>query len=130
MIMTRKGLCAFLRHDGFCLVRRELCKFEHEYAPCPDAVKRSIHRVLAPQTKMVDYHLETAKGRFKHHTRNARSGVVYWECGRKSRFRTECEAAQYAKKFQVRYGVRMYYYPCRFCEGFHLTKKERKEFAI
>lgn len=126
-MMVRKGLCAFLRPDGTCLVRRSRCIHEHDYAPCPDAVRRTLHSQYSNPRKMHDLHLETAIGRFKHHTQGSSRGKVYWECARKSRYRTGNDASRAAKKMEMRYGTKMYYYYCRYCEGYHLTKKAPRE---
>ena len=130
MIMIRKGLCAFLRvGDGYCFVHKERCHYEHDDAPCPDAVRR----VIRPATEVVelrrmrDLQLETAQGRFRHQTAEARAGDVYWACKRKGRYRTENDARRGARKMSFRYGQPMYFYCCQYCHGFHLTKRENKE---
>ena len=43
----------------------------------------------------------------------------YRSCARKKRFKTEKEAKQKAKDYE------MQYYYCDICKGYHLTKKER-----
>lgn len=45
-----------------------------------------------------------------------------WECGRKSRYRTEGKARQYAHKVAGERGVVLKTYQCRFCLGWHLAK--------
>ena len=127
--MVTKGRCAFLR-DGYCPFRRDKCKWERDDAPCPDAVRRvvHIHSSHAKLHRIGDPHLETAAGRFSKHTRGAYGGEVYWSCKRKSRYRTESDANRAARKMEVRYGKKMFSYYCKYCSGYHLTKKPRKEF--
>ena len=129
--MIRKRFCAFLRSDGYCLYRRETCKFEHDDAPCPNAVRRVVHREteeMEPR-RMRDLRLETAEGRFKYQTAETRAGDVYWACKRKGRYRTENDARRGARKMSFRYGQPMYFYCCQYCHGYHLTKKPNKEGA-
>lgn len=126
-MMIRKRFCAFLRTDGQCAFRREMCKFEHDDAPCPDAVRRVVHREGDEAGRLRELHLETAQGRFRHQTAEARAGDVYWACKRKGRYRTENDARRGARKMAFRYGQTMYFYCCPYCHGFHLTKRENKE---
>lgn len=126
MKMIRKGLCAFLRSDGYCFIRRKNCDKEHDYAPCKDAVRRVIRRHEVVVKKMLDYHLESASNRFKKHTENIRGADVYWACKRKGRYRNQSDAQKASRKMTLRYGVQMYSYFCKFCQGWHLTKKARK----
>lgn len=41
-------------------------------------------------------------------------------CKKKKRYKTEDEAKSKSKEY------RMYYYKCKFCNGFHLTSSEPK----
>lgn len=127
--MVTKCRCAFLR-DGYCPFIRAKCKWEHDDAPCPNAVRRVVHMHSnqIKSQKIVDPHLETAAGRYSKHTCAAYGGIVYWSCKRKSRYRTENDATRAARKMEVRYGKKMFSYYCKYCSGYHLTKKPRKEF--
>ena len=121
--MTPKRLCAFLR-DGRCLFLHDKCKWEHDDAPCPRAVRRVVHVEGVKSHRMCDPHLETARGRFYRQTRFARKGDVYWSCKRKGRYNAESDASRAARKMAFRYGTEMFYYYCKYCEGYHLTKKK------
>ena len=127
MKLIRKQLCAFLRADGYCFVRRKNCDKEHDYAPCKEAVRRAVHNYECGSKRMCDYHLENAEMRFKKHTEGFRGAEVYWACKRKSRYRNQIDAQKAARKMTLRHGVQMYSYYCKFCQGWHLTKKERKD---
>lgn len=51
------------------------------------------------------------------------SGVIWNQCGRKIRYRDEHTANQYRKKCEKERGVKLDYYWCNFCGGYHLTSK-------
>lgn len=123
MKLIRKGLCAFLRPNGFCLVRRELCVEKSDYAICRDAVRRATHMISIPKAKVHEVDLSTAKARFRYHTRDARGADVFRSCKRKDRYPDENSARRATRKMAVRYGQTMYHYYCKYCEGFHLSKK-------
>lgn len=130
MRLVTKRFCAFLR-NGDCLFRRgEKCRWEHDDAPCKDAVRRQLLLISKPEKKgkekVQDPDLRTAKGRFAKHTQDVHGGIVYWACKRKSRYPNQNTANRAAKKMTVRFGVKMFVYYCRYCEGYHLTKKEQK----
>lgn len=123
MKAVRKSLCAFLRSDGFCFVRRGPCDQKHDYAICRDAVRRVVHIAGHVPKKMPSFDLSTAKKRFRHHTEDARGADVYWSCKRKDRYPNENDARRATRKMALRYGQTMYHYYCKYCEGYHLTKK-------
>jgi len=126
MKVVRKGLCAFLRQNGDCLVRRGPCVQQHDYAVCKDAVRRVVHVVRYSARKMPEADLMSAKGRFRRQTRDARGADVYWSCKRKGRYPNENEARRAARKMALRYGQDMFHYYCKYCDGYHLTRKGRR----
>ncbi len=129
MKIVRKGLCAFLREDGFCFVHRKACRFEHDYAPCPDAVRRAGHAPEGGRNAVVAGRVGHAV-RFWMSPRMARvedevpGWIVYKTCKRKGRYTTENEASKAARRMEMRFGLKMRAYYCKFCEGWHLTKKQ------
>ncbi len=56
--------------------------------------------------------------------RHAAQFVVY-SCGTKKRYKTEEEAAASALQCGMKRGTILYCYKCRYCGGYHLTKKPR-----
>lgn len=126
MKMTRKGLCAFLKGEDFCLVLRDKCKYEHEFAPCRLAVRKANLYGETHFFKPLTFDKTTAKGRFASNTSRVRGADVYRSCTRKSRYKTNQEAQKAARKMSFMYGTEMRSYYCRFCEGYHLTKKPLK----
>ena len=42
-------------------------------------------------------------------------------CGSKRRYRDEHTANQYRKKYELQRGVKLDYYYCQNCKGYHLT---------
>ena len=127
MWMIRKGLCAFLWPDGFCLFRREACDLEHDYAPCKYAVRRFISHATVNKARIQDVDLSIASNRSRRNVQNAKSGVVHWSCKRKGRYKSERDAQRAARRMSMRYDVTMRHYYCKFCNGYHLTKKSYKE---
>lgn len=47
--------------------------------------------------------------------------LVWWQCGRKKRYRDEHEANINRKRCEQMRGKKLDYYWCGFCKGFHLT---------
>lgn len=46
---------------------------------------------------------------------------IWWQCGRKNRYRDEHEANYRRKMCERARGVKLDYYWCPHCNGFHLT---------
>ncbi len=129
MRVVRKGLCAFLREDGYCPVHRKQCLFSHDYAPCPDAVRRVVHApgirrnmVVAGRSAGNCKHRKPRRRKFR--IQNGAPGwIVYKTCKRKGRYTNDNEARKAAKRMEMRYGRKLRAYYCEFCDGWHLTKQ-------
>lgn len=46
------------------------------------------------------------------------------QCGKKNRYRDEHTANLYRRKCEMEHGVKLDYYWCAYCNGFHLTSEE------
>lgn len=86
-------------------------------------MRRVVHVEMNRERRMPDMDLMSAKGRFAHHVRGARGADVYWSCKRKGRYSNENDARRAARKMALRYGQTMHHYYCKYCEGYHLTKR-------
>ena len=51
----------------------------------------------------------------------AMSRDIWYQCGRKNRYRDEHTANHYRKLFEKQRGKKLDYYWCTYCNGFHLT---------
>ncbi len=49
------------------------------------------------------------------------SRMIWWQCGRKKRYRDEHTANQFRKKCEQARGKKLDYYWCGYCKGYHLT---------
>ena len=54
--------------------------------------------------------------------------LVWWQCGRKKRYRDEHTANYFRKLFERERGKKLDYYWCGYCNGFHLTSNV--EYAV
>lgn len=55
------------------------------------------------------------------------TGKFWSECGKKNRYKDEAEAGRVISNRAGDGGKdSLRYYECRFCDGFHLTKQERR----
>ena len=122
--MVSKEKCAFLRKGGECLLHRGQCLCGLLTHYCDDGVRR-----VTPHPKQVKfswnkaYDLRTVEGRMRFAAHHSSGGVVYSQCGKKKRYRTEYRAKEIARRRERSSGVLLRVYPCNFCAGFHLTKK-------
>lgn len=51
------------------------------------------------------------------------TSLTYYACDRKVRFSSIGAAISKGRAQMNFYGKQLYYYPCAFCKGFHLTHK-------
>ena len=49
------------------------------------------------------------------------SRKIWYQCGRKNRYRDEHTANYYRRVFEAQRGRKLDYYWCTYCNGFHLT---------
>ena len=52
---------------------------------------------------------------------------VYFSCARKKGFETTKMATRAGRAAQAECGEKMYYYKCRFCGKYHLSRQERAQ---
>jgi hypothetical protein len=48
-------------------------------------------------------------------------------CFNKCRYADEKRAKLYARKWQMLKGVKLFYYACKICESYHLTKRDQRK---
>ena len=116
--------CAWLR-DGYCLMHKEDCGC----IACTDMVHKVKHRRTpfhgGPHRH--EFNLRSAKGRLQRLMYRVERGIVYSQCLGKKRYSSENHAKE-IRRSCIRRGaeyLRVYY--CRWCNGYHLTKRPYRE---
>ena len=119
--------CAWLR-DGYCLMHKEDCGC----ITCTDMVHKIKHRqnTFHVGSHRHEFNLLSVKGRLQRRMCGVERGIVYSQCLGKKRYASESRAKE-IRRNRIRRGaeyLRVYY--CRWCNGYHLTKRPYRESGI
>lgn len=124
--MVRKRECAFLC-KGNCRLCKGACSVQHDDMTCKDAIRRAVHHSEKWSIPVRMRPMESAKARFRLATEGSRGWEVYRTCKSKRRYQSPEIAHKEARQMARRYGKPMGSYYCKFCGGYHLTSKARRQ---